>query len=131
MGTAVDIRELRYFVEVVRHNGFGRATHALHVTQPAISRGIRQLEEELGQTLLVREPKAVRLTAEGAVFLRHAKLILQQVSNLRGELKDASTSISGPLRIGLPSVVGSTYFTDVVTTFRARFPLVELQIAEF
>lgn len=127
----VDIRELRYFVEVVRHNGFGRATDVLHVTQPAISRGIKQLEEELGQPLLVREPKGVCLTAEGVILLRHARLILQQVSNLHSELKDASTAVTGTLRVGVPPVVGSVYFADVITAFRAKYPLVELQIVEF
>lgn len=127
----MDIRELRYFVAVVRHNGFGRATEALHVTQPAISRGIKQLEEELGQPLLVREPKGVRLTAEGVILLRHAKLILQQVSNLHNELRDANSTVTGTLRVGVPPVVGSTYFVDVITAFRDEYPLVELQIAEF
>ncbi len=127
----MDIRELRYFVEVVRHNGFGRATEALHVTQPAISRGIKQLEAELGQPLLVREPKGICLTTEGVILLRHAKLILQQVSNLHSELRDASTAVTGTLRVGIPPVVGSTYFADVITAFRAKCPLVELQITEF
>jgi DNA-binding transcriptional LysR family regulator len=131
MEIAMDIRELRYFVEVVRHNGFGRATEALHVTQPAISRGIKQLEEELGQRLLIREPKAIRLTNEGVILLRHARLILQQVGNLRSELRDAGTAVTGTLRVGLPPGVGSTFFAEVITEFRARCPLVELQIAEF
>jgi len=51
--------------------------------------------------------------------------------NLRSELRDASTAVTGTLRVGLPPVVGSTYFADVITAFRARCPLVELQIAEF
>ena len=67
----MDIRQLRYFVEVVRHNGFGRATETLHVTQPAISRGIKELEDELGHRLLIREPRSVRLTDEGVILLSH------------------------------------------------------------
>ncbi|CAG9166817.1 HTH-type transcriptional regulator CynR [Cupriavidus pampae] len=130
----MDIRQLRYFVEVVRHNGFGRATEALHVTQPAISRGIRELEEELGSALLIREPRSVRLTEHGAIVHRHAEQILQQVNNLRAELRDASDAdehITGTLQVGLPPVIGSTFFADVITAFRARCPLVDLQIVEF
>jgi DNA-binding transcriptional LysR family regulator len=131
MDLAMDIRQLRYFVEVVRNNGFGRATEVLHVTQPAISRGIKELEEELGHPLLIREPRSVRLTDEGEIFLRHARLVLQQLGNLRSELRDAGTVISGTLRVGLPPVIGSTFFAEVITSFRARCPQVDLQIVEF
>lgn len=130
MDREMDIRQLRYFVEVVRHNGFGRATETLHVTQPAISRGIKELEDELGHRLLIREPRSVRLTDEGVILLRHARLILQQVNNLRGELRDASNAMTGTLRVGLPPVVGSTFFAEVITAFRARCPHVDLQIVE-
>ncbi|MGL5500759.1 MAG: LysR family transcriptional regulator, partial [Plesiomonas shigelloides] len=55
----MNLRELRYFIEVVKNNGFGRATETLHVTQPAISRAIKQLEDELGGELLIRESRGV------------------------------------------------------------------------
>ncbi|AOJ11910.1 LysR family transcriptional regulator [Burkholderia mayonis] len=126
----MNIRQLRYFVEVVHRNGFGRATEALHVTQPAISRGIKELEDELGHRLLIREPRSVRPTDEGVILLRHARLILQQVNNLRGELRDASAAMTGTLRVGLPPIVGSTFFAEVITAFRARCPDVDLQIVE-
>jgi len=64
----MDMKVLRYFVEVVRQNGFRRAGDTLHVTQPAISRAIQQLEEELEMNLLIREPRGVRLTPEGEVL---------------------------------------------------------------
>ncbi|CNK22888.1 hypothetical protein yaldo0001_4680 [Yersinia aldovae ATCC 35236] len=124
------LRELHYFVEVVRNNGFGRATDKLYVTQPAISRAIKQLEGELGGELLIRDPKGVRLTERGRILFRHAENMLQQERNLHRELLDIGEEISGTLRVGLPPVISSTYFPQVILYFRNRCPLVELEIIE-
>ncbi|PLZ04013.1 LysR family transcriptional regulator [Burkholderia sp. WAC0059] len=127
----MDIRALRYFSEVVRQNGFRRASATLHVTQPAISRSISQLEDELEVELLVRTPKGVRLTPEGEVLYRHASLILRQVGNLGAELRDLRSQVTGTLRVGLPPMTGSVFFGDVITEFRRRYPGIQLQIAEY
>lgn len=127
----MDIRTLRYFAEVVRQNGFRRAGEALHVTQPAISRAISQLEEELQVDLLVRENRGVRMTAEGEVVHRHASLILRQVSNLQHELADMRSLLTGTLRVGLPPTTGSSFFANVITEFRRQHPKIDLQIAEY
>ncbi len=126
----MDIRELRCFTEVVRHNGFGRAAEALHLTQPAVSRNIQRLETQLGKTLLIRDPHGISLTSDGEILLRHAQLILCQFNNLFSEIQDSSPVLSGELRVGLPPVVGSSYFADIIMAFRSRFPAVELKIIE-
>jgi DNA-binding transcriptional LysR family regulator len=128
---AMDIKALRYFSEVVRQNGFRRASATLHVTQPAISRVIGQLEEEFDVTLLIREPRGVQLTAEGEVLYRHAGQILRQAENLVGELRDLRSMVTGTLRIGLPPMTGSTFFGNVISEFRRRYPGIQLHIAEF
>jgi DNA-binding transcriptional LysR family regulator len=128
---AMDMRALRYFSEVVRQNGFRRASATLHVTQPAISRVIGQLEDEFDVTLLIREPRGVQLTAEGEVLYRHAGQILRQAENLVSELRDLRSMVTGTLRIGLPPMTGSTFFGNVITEFRRRYPGIQLHIAEF
>ncbi|HXZ08333.1 MAG TPA: LysR substrate-binding domain-containing protein [Paraburkholderia sp.] len=127
----MDMKALRFFSEVVRQNGFRRASATLHVTQPAISRVIGQLEEEFGVTLLIREPRGVQMTAEGEVLYRHAGQILRQAENLVSELRDLRSMVTGTLRLGLPPMTGSTFFGNVITEFRRRYPGIQLQIEEY
>jgi DNA-binding transcriptional LysR family regulator len=127
----LDIRALRYFAEVVNCGGFSRASAILHVTQPAISRAVRLLEEELGVRLLIREPKSVKPTREGEVVYRHAAQMLRHVRQLTSELTDMKSELKGEFRVGLPPLVGSTFFPDVIAQFRREYPGVELHIAEF
>src|SRR6266511_3491778 len=68
-GGSMDVQALRYFVEVVRQQGFTRAGEVLHVTQPAISKMVRALEEELGTPLLLRERRRVTLTEDGPLHI--------------------------------------------------------------
>lgn len=126
----MDIRSLRYFVKVIQHNGFSRAAERLFVTQPAISRSIKKLEDELGYTLLIRESEGVRLTDEGQILLVHAKQILAQFNSMEQALKEKSGPLTGVLPIGLPPVIASTYFADIIMAFSLRYPLVELKIRE-
>jgi DNA-binding transcriptional LysR family regulator len=128
---AMDMRALRYFSEVVRQNGFRRASATLHVTQPAISRVIGQLEDEFDVTFLIREPRGVQLAAEGEVLYRQAGQILRQAENLVSELRDLRSMVTDTLRVGLPPMTGSTFFGNVITEFRRRYPCIQLHIAEF
>lgn len=126
----MDIRALRYFVEVVQLNGFSRAADALFITQPAISRSIKKLEDELNVVLLVREANGVKLTDDGAILFEHAKQILAQFNNMNKALQDKSGALTGTLNVGLPPVIASTYFADIIMTFSSRYPQVELKIFE-
>lgn len=83
----MDIRGLRYFVEVVQQNNFSRAADKLCVTQPAISRSIQKLEQELETALLIRETDGVKLTDDGEILFRHAQQILAQFDSLNNALK--------------------------------------------
>jgi DNA-binding transcriptional LysR family regulator len=78
VGPPMELRQLRYFATVARELNFTRAAARLHVAQPALSRQIKQLEEELGVPLLVRDNRKVSLTARGESFLGEAESILQQ-----------------------------------------------------
>jgi LysR family hca operon transcriptional activator len=69
----VELRHLRYFVGVASHGSFNRAAEILHLTQPALSRQVKDLEEELGVTLLVRGSNAVKLTEAGELFYEEAR----------------------------------------------------------
>jgi len=126
----VDIRALRYFIEVVQLNGFSRAAEALFVTQPAISRSILRLEDELGFKLLIREPEGVLMTDEGRVLFEYATQIIEQFNCMKKALQDKSGPLTGKLNVGLPPIIASTYFADTIMAFSTRYPLVELKIFE-
>jgi DNA-binding transcriptional LysR family regulator len=83
----VSLAQIEYFVAVAEEQNVGRAARALRVAQPAVSRQIRRLEEELGAALFVRTPRGMRLSDAGAVFLEHAKGILAGVHAARSAVR--------------------------------------------
>jgi DNA-binding transcriptional LysR family regulator len=88
----MDLRALRYFIEVVRQNGFTRAAETLHVTQPTISKMVKALEDELGGPLLLREGRGVQLTDAGQVVYDRGLEILDQAQLLRSRWPRWTTS---------------------------------------
>ena len=126
----MDIRALRYFVELVREKRFTRASEKLFVTQPTISKMIRNMEEELGQPLLNREGHSFTLTDSGQVLFAHGQLILAQMQQLEAELADLQSLQHGRLALGIPPMVGHVY-ADLIRAYRSRYPKVELSIVEY
>ena len=126
----MDIRALRYFVELVREKSFTRASEKLFVTQPTISKMIRSMEEELGQPLLNREGHSFTLTDSGQVLFARGQLILAQMQQLEAELADLQSLQHGRLALGIPPMVGHVY-ADLIRAYRSRYPKVELSIVEY
>jgi len=126
----MDVRALRYFVEVVRQNSFTRAAEVLFVTQPTISKMVRQLEMELGTPLLSRQGKSFRLTDAGQVTYERGLDVLAAQARLQAELADLGALARGRLAIGLSPMVGSTFFAPVLQAYHLRHPQVELHIVE-
>jgi DNA-binding transcriptional LysR family regulator len=75
----VSLAQIQYFVAVAEEGHVGRAACALRIAQPAVSRQIRRLEDELGASLFVRTPRGMKLSESGHIFLRHARVILERV----------------------------------------------------
>ena len=126
----MDIRALRYSVELVREKSFTRASEKLFVTQPTISKMIRSMEEELGQPLLNREGHSFTLTDSGQVLFARGQLILAQMQQLEAELADLQSLQHGRLALGIPPMVGHVY-ADLIRAYRSRYPKVELSIVEY
>ena len=126
----MDVRALRYFTEVVRQQSFTRAAQKLYVTQPTISKMLRQLEEELGCTLLLRDGRKLHLTDSGQAVYQRGLAILQEFHQLEAELGDINQLKTGELRLGIPPMVGMQ-IAGSISAFRRRYPGVELKISEF
>jgi DNA-binding transcriptional LysR family regulator len=125
----VDVRALRYFVEVVRQQSFTRAAEKLFVTQPTISKMLRHLEEELECTLLVREGRKLHLTDSGQAVYQRGLAILDEFRQLEAELEDISSVKKGVLRLGIPPMVGRQ-IAGLIRQFRQTYPGIELRISE-
>lgn len=126
----MDIRTLRYFVEVVRQQSFTRAAQKMFVTQPTISKMLRNLEDELGCTLLIRDGRKLLLTDTGQVVYQRGLAILAEFRQLETELGDIHHLNAGVLRLGIPPMVGML-MTGPISLYRQRYPGLELKISEF
>jgi DNA-binding transcriptional LysR family regulator len=96
----MELRHLRYFVAVAESLNFTKAAARLRVAQPALSRQIRDLEEELGAPLLERGPRSVRLTEAGAVFLPEAKSVLQRAEAATKAVQAVARGERGEIHVG-------------------------------
>ncbi|WP_437887312.1 LysR family transcriptional regulator [Phytobacter sp. V91] len=126
----MDIRTLRYFVEVVGQQSFTRAAERLFVTQPTISKMLKNLEDELNCTLLIRDGRKLLLTDTGRVVFERGLAILAEFRQLEAELDDINHLNKGILRLGIPPMVGML-MAGPISLFRQRYPGVELKISEF
>lgn len=125
----MDIRTLRYFVEVVRQQSFTRAAEKMFVTQPTISKMLRNLEDELNCTLLIRDGRRLLLTDTGRVVYERGLTILAEFVQLEAELGDINHLNKGLLRLGIPPMVG-TMMAGPISIYRKRYPGVALKISE-
>ncbi len=126
----MDIRALRYFVELVNQQSFTKASERLFVTQPTISKMIRNLEQELEQPLLHREGRRFWLTEAGEIVYQRAQQILTQMQQLDAELTDLNQLHRGHLRLGIPPMVGHVY-ARLFRQYRQTYPNVELTVVEY
>jgi LysR family transcriptional regulator, nitrogen assimilation regulatory protein len=126
----LDNRKLRYFMTVAEFGSFTKAADALHITQPALSRQIKQLEEELGVDLLLREGRGIRLTDAGEAVLLHARTIARDFERLREDMQTRTGTPTGRVVFGIPPTLADTLVPRLVEATRHKLPLVTLKVAE-
>jgi len=126
----VDIRHFRYFQAVAEELHFGRAAARLCIAQPALSRQIQQLEDEVGTPLLRRTQRRVELLAAGKVFLERTNLILDEVARAVVDARRTGEGQFGRLSVGF--IHSSTYglLPSIIERFRHLYPDIELELHE-
>jgi len=97
----MDLRQLRYFVAVAEHLSYAKASQQLHVSVSPLSRQVRQLEDEFGVRLFVRDRRRVELTDAGRMFLEEAKALLRHTAEVSGRLRMAKKGETGTIRVGV------------------------------
>ncbi|GLS23585.1 LysR family transcriptional regulator [Labrys miyagiensis] len=127
----IDLRHLRAFAGVAAERNFMRAADRLHVSQPALSQTIRQLELRFGVRLFERTTHRVALTEEGAVLLKDTEEILQRIEALVVSAQDLAAGRQGTLRVGYLIGAAVDLVPNILRSFSEQFPLVNLALREF
>ncbi|WP_313629587.1 LysR family transcriptional regulator [Pseudomonas sp.] len=118
----MDIRELRSFVKVAQCGGFSRAARELFIAQPALSRQIAKLEEQLQVELFVRHGRGVQLTAAGSRLLERAEVMLRYMEETSDHVRNSAVEERGHLAIGLPPAIGMVVGPQLIRKFREKWP---------
>ena len=123
-------QRLRVLSEVVARGSFSAAADSLNYTQSAVSQAVARLEAETGTRLVLRDRAGVRPTAAGAVLIEHAESILAQIDAAEADLEALLGLRGGRLRMASFPSAGATLMPLAIATFRARYPDIELSLAE-
>ncbi|TFJ92457.1 LysR family transcriptional regulator [Lentibacillus salicampi] len=126
----MDIRQLTCFAEVARQLNVTRAADTLHISQPSLSKTIKNLEAELGAPLFYRGSQQLELTDAGEAFLVNAKKVLEAFDNLTSELNDVIDLKRGEIKIGIPPIIGAAFFSTFISHYKETYPSIDLLLTE-
>lgn len=124
------LHQLRAIVVICESGSIQEASRLLHISQPALSKGIKELEAELGVPLLVRSNRGITVTEYGERLVKRARLILEEVRRAREEIDTLKGVMDGKLSIGVSPVTPSQQFVSSLNRYRKRYPKVRVQIHE-
>lgn len=127
---AMEIQQIKYFLEVARYKSYTRAAAKLFVTQPMLTRVIKQLEEELGVKLIERTSKYFHLTDAGSLFCQKAEQFLLEYDDLFYSIRDMRCGRVGNVRLSIPSVLLDIYFPPILSQFKLEQPGVDISVTE-
>lgn len=127
---SLTLRQMRYFSALATEKHFGRAAEAVHVSQPALSAQIADMEHSLGVRLVERSRSGALLTRKGEEVLERVRAILEQVEQLAASTRGGASMLDGPVRIGIIPTVAPYLVPKLVPCLRERHPRMELELRE-
>jgi LysR family transcriptional regulator, nitrogen assimilation regulatory protein len=130
VGVVLNSKQLAYFVRIAELGSFRRASEELRIAQPALTRQILKLEQELGVELLNRGGRAIALTSAGSVLLDRAKFILRQTEQARLDVIAEGTTPSGVIGIGAPASIAQVLFGPLAKRYIEQYPQVSVRFYE-
>lgn len=125
----MDLNQLETFISVSNHLSFTKASEELFITQSSVSKIIKSLEEELGAQLFYRTPE-IRLTDVGKELYKHSVDIISLIDNIPSELENLTNLKRGKIRIGIPPIIGSSFFPAIIGRFKEKYPGIEITLVE-
>ena len=127
----MEIRHIRYFLEITRDMNMTKAAERLHMSQPPLSRQIKQLEEELGAELFERNGKTLRITSAGSFFATKAQQVLNGVNELEAAMKRIGKTGHRWLNIGfVPSTIYG-FLPELIRHYKITNPKLEISLSEY
>lgn len=124
----MELRVLHYFLAVAREQNISAAAQSLHLTQPTLSRQLKELEEELGKQLMIRGSRSISLTDEGMMLRKRAEEILELVDRTEQEITQSSNAISGDIYIGAGETDGVRQLIQTVKRLQESSPGIRFHI---
>ena len=126
----MELRHIRYFLVLAEELHFGRAAKKLYISQPPLSRQIKELEEEIGVTLLLRDNKRVTLTEAGTYFYSEVKNILLKIDSVKQQANQIYRSYAGEIRIGYISSVNKSILGKLIQHLQCNYPYLQTKLYE-
>lgn len=124
----MELRVLQYFLAVTREQSISGAAQALHLSQPTLSRQLKDLEEELGKQLMIRGNRRITLTEEGMLLRKRAEEIMELVKKAEDEISLADDIIAGDITVGAGETEGMRYLVKAAKEIQKKFPLIHMHI---
>ncbi|MFG1185072.1 MULTISPECIES: LysR family transcriptional regulator [Xanthobacter] len=126
----MDLRQLKYFVQIAESGNFSRAAEVLRIAQPSLSQQMKNLEEELGVELLMRHARGVTPSELGQQFYDHARRILEEVDRVKDQVRSTSLNPSGRVSVGLPTSACRGLGLPLISAMAEQQPKIALHVVE-
>ncbi|PHM55756.1 LysR family transcriptional regulator [Xenorhabdus sp. KK7.4] len=126
----IKLNQLRAFVEISRYGSIRAASRSLSLSQPALTKSVRELEDSLGAKLFIRSNQGIHLTECGQSFLSRASLILEELRIAQEDIQQRIGLLGGVINIGVAGCIVRTIMPKIITQFHRNYPTVKLRIVE-
>ncbi len=126
----MNLKHLSYFVDISKRESFTKAADDIYVSQSALSKSVKSLEQELNVTLIDRTSKSFNLTEEGRTLYVEGEKLLQYIDESQDKIIEKIHRSRRRLRIGVPPVISTVYFSQLLFRFIKQYPNIELEISE-
>jgi len=130
LNSAMDIREMRYILEIERARNITQASYNLYISQPALYKALQKVEAEYETVLFYKEGRELYPTDTGKIVVSRARDILSILKHMEDEIIATKELRVGETTIGFPSVVGSLYLCDVIFSFQCKYPKITVHTVE-
>ncbi|ADE56680.1 LysR family transcriptional regulator [Aminobacterium colombiense] len=124
----MDFRQLESLVEVLEKGSISGAAASLGISQPAVSKHIARLEEEMGIKIFVRGQKCSKLTVEGEILYDFAKKVVSSLNDIKREVTNVSSEVAGTVTISASSIPGDFVLPSILVDFRRQYPYVNVEV---
>ncbi len=126
----MNLKYLQYFVEIVKRQSFSKAADDIYITQSALSKAVKRLEQDLNAVLIDRTNKQFKLTNEGEIVMREGEILLQYIEESKQELFRKVHRSRGKIKVGIPPVISTAYFSYLIYQIREKYTDMELEVIE-